>query len=286
LDQLTHLAQTAPDLGPVTTLLGAATVDLLPRLAAALAILVIGYIVAGWIGTSITALLTRTGRLEATLLPAIGAAARYAILIFVLVAALGQLGVQTTSILAVLGAAGLAIGLALQGTLQNIAAGIMLLWLRPFRVGDYIEVPAVAGTVEEVALFTTRMRTWDGIYKFVPNQELWNKTLTNYTRNPTRLVLIEFPIADDSDLPRARAALRDMATAAEGVLKSPAVEVVPLAVADGSVTLQLRAWAATADFWSVRWNLAERGRTALSKAAVARPVHQRLVHLAEPPPQR
>jgi small conductance mechanosensitive channel len=285
VDQLVHLAQTAPDAGFFATLLGAATVAFLPRLAAAVAVAVVGYLAAGWVASSATALLARTGRLEATLLPPLGAAVRYAILIFVLVAALAQLGVQTTSILAVLGAAGLAVGLALQGTLQNIAAGIMLLWLRPFRVGDYIEVPAVTGTVEEVALFATRMKTWDGIYKFVPNSELWNKTLTNYTRNPTRLVLIEFPVADDSDLAAGRAALRDMATATEGVLGTPAVEVVPLAVADGSVTLQLRAWATTADFWSVRWSLAERGRAALAAAEVAGPVHQRLIRFAEPPPQ-
>ncbi len=215
-----------------------------------------------------------------TMVPVAAAAVRYAILIFVAVAALGQLGVQTTSVLTVLGAAGLAIGLALQGTLANIAAGIMLLWLRPFRVGDYIDSGNVAGTVEEINLFHSRLRTWDGIYKFVPNSGLWNTTLTNYSRNRTRLVLIEFGIAYEDDIAAGRKVLAEHASAHPDVLNDPPVMVVPLSLGDSSVVLQLRAWSTTAKFWDTRWDLTEGGKKALEAAGITIPFPQRVVHWA------
>jgi small conductance mechanosensitive channel len=127
------------------------------------------------------------------------------------VAVLGQLGIQTTSILAALGAAGLAIGLAMQGTLSNIAAGLMLLWLRPFRVGDYIDTGSVAGKVKEVGLFATEMHSWDGIFLFVPNSELWNKRIMNYSRLPTRLVDLAFGVAYEDNLARGQQVLLALA---------------------------------------------------------------------------
>ena len=195
-------------LGPIVL---AWATDFLPRLVTALIILVVGYYGASWAARGTRSLLTRANHNDMTMVPIAGNAVRYGILIFVFIAALGQLGVQTTSVLAVLGAAGLAVGLALQGTLSNIAAGIMLLWLRPFRVGDYIEISSVAGTAEEINLFHSRLRTWDGIYKFVPNSQLWNTTLTNYSRNRTRLILIEFGIAYEDDIATGRKVLADLA---------------------------------------------------------------------------
>src|SRR5690606_6640128 len=115
-----------------------------------------------------------------------------------------QIGVATTSVLAVLGAAGLAIGLALQGTLSNIAAGIMLLWLRPFKAGDFIETASAAGTVREIGLFATQIDTYDGIYRFVPNASLWNQPLSNFTRNPSRMTDIAIGIGYGSDANKAR----------------------------------------------------------------------------------
>src|SRR5262245_45237467 len=138
----------------------------LPRLLAAIITLVVGYLVAVWICQVVRKVLARTARVDPTVQPVIAAAVRYAILALVVVAALGNLGVQTASLLAVLGAAGLAIGLALQGTLTNIAAGIMLLWLRPFHTGDYIEVPSsnISGTVKEIGLFACQLENFDGIF--------------------------------------------------------------------------------------------------------------------------
>ncbi len=279
------LAQTARDVGDFATLAWAAFADFLPNLIAAVAVFAIGYVAAGWIYRIVHRVLDRAGsHLDPTLPPIIAAVVRYGVLIFVIVAALSQLGVQTTSILAALGAAGLAIGLALQGTLQNIAAGMMLLWLRPFRVGDYIETSSVAGTVEELGLFASRIRTWDGIYKFVPNSELWNTILTNYTRNPTRLNLIEFGIAYEDEVAEGRRVLKEFAEGHPNVLKAPEVQVVPLSLADSAVVLQMRAWCRTPDFWATRWDLTEGGKRALEAAGLTIPFPQRVVHMAAPAP--
>jgi small conductance mechanosensitive channel len=285
MDPALSLAQTAQNVGFIATLVSVTTIELLPRLAAALAVLVAGYVVARWIGRLVTRTLSRPARLEPTLVPVIAATVRYAVIIFVLVAALSQLGVQTTSVLTALGAAGLAIGLALQGTLQNIAAGIMLLWLRPFRAADSIETPTVAGTVEEVGLFATRLRTFDGIYKFVPNSGLWNSILTNYDRNPTRMILLDFIVSYDNDIAEVRRVLREAAQAHAKVLQTPAPAVVPISFTDSVVTVQLRAWTATGDFFATKWDLTEAGKRALKRAGivVSSPQTVRLVGDGAPP---
>jgi small conductance mechanosensitive channel len=288
MDPSLNLAEATQNLGFFATLANVAAVEFLPRLAAAVGVFVLGYLVAGWIGRLITRVLNRPARLEPTLVPVIGAAVRYALMIFVLVAALSQLGVQTTSILTALGAAGLAIGLALQGTLQNIAAGIMLLWLRPFHATDSIETTAVAGTVEEVGLFATQLRTSDGIYKFVPNSELWNKILTNYDRNPTRMITLDFTVSYDNDIAECRRVLREAADGHPKVLRAPGVQAVPVSFSDSVVVVQLRAWAANADFFATKWDLTEAGKRALDRAgiAVSSPRAVRLVNDGGGPPAR
>ncbi len=282
MDSSLNLAQMANGLEVVGTALWAAASGFLPRLTAAVLLAVIGYLVTGWIGRAIERVLRRTGRMEATLVPVIVATVRYTLLIVIAVATLAQLGVETTSLLAALGAAGLAIGLALQGTLQNIAAGIMLLWLRPFRVGEIIEAPTVSGTVEELGLFATRFQTGDGVYKFVPNSELWNRTLTNLSRNPTRMISLQFAVPYEQDVGAARRLLQALAEAHQKVLNAPPSEVVPLTLGESAVTLELRAWTVTADFWSTRWDLTERGKAALQAAGVRVPV-PRLVRVTGGP---
>ncbi|MEP0323617.1 mechanosensitive ion channel family protein [Bauldia litoralis] len=255
-------------------------IDFLPKLVSALMIVIFGWLAAKWASRAVGNLIHRTDKIDRTLRPVFTAIVRYSILILVLVAALGQLGVQTTSILAALGGAALAIGLALQGTLTNIASGMMLLWLRPFGIGDYIETENVAGTVEEINLFHTQIRTWDGIFKFVPNSELWNTTLTNYTRNPTRLILIEIGIAYEDDMAEGRRVLVETAQNNANVLKDPPPVVVPLSLGDSAVNLQLRAWATTADFWNTRWELTQQGKRDLEAAGISIPFPQRVIHMA------
>jgi small conductance mechanosensitive channel len=136
----------------------------LPRFIAAIAVLILGSILARWVSRTVFNIVRRTTHIDATLHPVLASVVQYALLILVFLVALNEVGVQTASLLAVLGAAGLAIGLALQGTLSNIAAGLMLLWLRPFRIGDFIEVNGMAGTVREIGLFVCHLETFDGIF--------------------------------------------------------------------------------------------------------------------------
>lgn len=274
------LTEAPQQLSVFATLIWTWAAEFLPRLGSAILILIAGFIAANWISRSVYTMLQRVDRLDETLKPFIRGLIRYGILIIVAVAALGQLGVQTASILAALGAIGLAIGLALQGTLSNLAAGIMLLWLRPFAVGDYIETSSVAGTVEEVGIFASRLKTWDGVYKFVPNAQLWNTVLTNYSRNATRLVLLEFGIAYENDIAEGRRILSELAAAHPNVLKDPAPVVVPLNLGDSAVVLQMRAWAPNANFWATRWELTESGKAKLEEAGITIPYPQRVVHIA------
>lgn len=266
------IAITPDILGSWAAVAWAWVVAFVPRFVAALLILVLGFMAAGWAAAAVRRLSERSTRIDPTLRPLIGAVVRYGVLALVAVAVLGQLGVQTASVLAVLGAAGLAIGLALQGTLSNVAAGIMLLWLRPFRVGDYIERDAnLAGTVEELDLFYTQLRTPDGVYRFVPNAQLWNLPLTNYSRNPTRLVRIGFVVGPETDIAEARAILARTAASHPNVLAAPAPEAVPLELRDANVLVELRAWTPVSSFWETRWALTEEGKRRLDEARVEQP---------------
>ena len=250
----------------------------LPNVAVALVMLAVGWAVAGWAERGTGRLLDRA-RTDMTLRSVTTAVVRYAVLIVVVVAALGQVGIQTTSVLAALGAIGLAIGLALQGTLANIAAGIMLLWLRPFRVGDYIEAGNIAGTVKEVGLFASELHSWDGVYQFVPNAELWNKRIINYSRLEQRLVDLKFSISYSDDIDRAREVLLSLARADDRVLADPVPDCFVDELGDSAVVLALRVWTATANHGAVRRRLMECGKVELEAAGLSRPFPQRVVHM-------
>lgn len=267
-----NLGGTPQQLTAFGAMVWAWTVEFLPRIGAALAVLIVGAIVATWVSRAIGAALRRAPQIDYTVVPVAGAVVRYAILILVVVAALGQLGVQTTSLLAVLGAAGLAIGLALQGTLANIAAGIMLLYLRPFRAGDTIETPLVIGKVKEIGLFATSMETLDGLYYFVPNSALWNVPLKNQTRNPRRLVTVTLNVSYEADLAEAKRVLADIAKEEPRVLSDPEPTVSVESYMDNRVVIALRAWVATADFPDVQRRLAEAAKTRLQAAGIKMPI--------------
>jgi len=222
-----------------------------PRVLAALAILVAGFVVAGWIERVLRRLLGGVGHLDPTLKPILGVASRYAVIVLTVIAALSQFGIQTASLLAVLGAAGLAVGLALQGTLSNIAAGVMLLWLRPFRIGDYIDVAGQSGTVEEIGLFNCRLRTFDGLYLFMPNSALWNTPLRNDTRNGGRLLSVDVGLPAPAELERARQTLVEIAAKLPGVMSTPAPHVFLASFAGGAPVLSLMVWTAARDAGAV-----------------------------------
>jgi small conductance mechanosensitive channel len=279
-------ATTAHLSGEISTFLSALmawAAAALPRFVGALALLIGGWWIAGRVYRGLAHLLGRQNHIDEMLGGVIASLARYSILIVVLVAVLGQIGIQTTSILAALGAVGLAIGLALQGTLSNIAAGMMLLWLRPFRVGDYIDSGSVAGTVKSVGLFASELHSWDGIYQFVPNSELWNKRIINYSRLSTRLVDLAFGVSYEDDLAKGQTVLRELAGSDDRVASDPAPQTFVDELGDSAVVLRLRVWAANADYWTLRRALTESGKAALEAAGLSIPFPQRDLHIKDAP---
>ncbi len=245
----------------------------------ALIILIGGWVAAGWVRRKLLRVLERTPRVDQTLRPVIANVVRYAILVFVLIAVLAQFGVQTTSIIALLAAGGLAIGLALQGTLQNIAAGIMLLFLRPFRVGDYIDAEGLAGTIEEIGLFTTQMRTYDGIYLEVPNGQLWNRAIRNYSRVEARRLDLVVGIGYEDDIDKALAAMMDLLVKDERVNDDPEPQVMVKELGDSSVNLNMRCWVDSGDYWNLQFDLTKAVKQRFDAEGISIPFPQRDVHL-------
>jgi small conductance mechanosensitive channel len=247
------------------------------HLSAAVLMLVVGWWIARRVARSLNRLLTRQSRLDATLRPILCDSSLWGIRVIAIVGALSQLGIETASIVAVLGAAGIAIGLALQGTMQNIAAGIMLLLLRPFRVGDSIESGngGVAGTVEEISLFTTRLTKADGICEYVPNSALWSNAIRNYTRNPTRRLDLEVEVSVRDDVERAIEALRALTLADPRALPEPAPQVMVSRFDDSTAVLNIRVWATIDTFWDLRWALSRQVRRTLTDAECRLPLRTR-----------
>jgi small conductance mechanosensitive channel len=238
----------------------------LPHLITALVVLVVGILVAGWAQRSLLRFLAPSAHIDATVKPFLASTLRYAVLVLVIIAALTQLGVQTTSLLAVVGAAGLAIGLALQGTLANIAAGLMLLWLRPFHLGDFIEVStvaSVAGKVKDIGLFATQLETFDGLFLFVPNSALWNAPLKNHTRNSGRIVSVNVAVPAAADIERARRTLLELVEKDPRILKSPEPAVFIDNFTGGNFVLNLVCWASPPGSAAVQRLVIENIRDAL-----------------------
>lgn len=231
------------DLGHFAGIAWAWAATFLPRLVAAIAILIIGSIIARWLSRIAWDVTGRTTHIDPILKPIVASAVRYAVLILVIVVALSQIGIETASLLAVLGAAGLAIGLALQGTLSNIAAGLMLLWLRPFRIGDFVEVNGIAGTVREIGLFVCHLETFDGIFLFVPNSAIWNNPLRNHSRNAGRLIVIQITVPAAVAVDRAREILLALVKDDSRILQKPAPRVFIDGFSAAGMVLNLRLWA-------------------------------------------
>jgi len=248
-------------------------------IAGAIVLLVVGWTVAGWIRRVIRRKLDSVPVLDETLKPLIANLVRYAVLIFVLIAVLNQFGVQTTSIIAVLAATGLAIGLALQGTLANVASGVMLLFLRPFNVGEYVEAGGIAGTVAEIGLFNTEIKSSAGPGLVVPNSKIWDGPITNFSRNPTRRFDIAVGIGYDDDIDGAMALLKGLLTGDDRVLDDPEPLVVVQELGDSAVIINLRAWTRSGDYGATVWDLNKEIITELQATGYSIPFPQRDVHI-------
>ena len=246
---------------------------------AAIVILTLGLWLSGRVASIINKGAKRSRHIDDTLRPFLSSLARYAILIVTIISVLARVGVQTTSIVAALGAMGLAVGLALQGTLQNISAGLMLLVLRPFQVGDYIDASGISGTVETIGLFSTEMTTYDGIYQAVPNVSLWNTSILNYSRLPTRRLDVPVGIAYEDDIEKAMALLLDHLQQDSRVMSEPAPQVLVTGLGESSVDLSLRCWTQRTDFWTLKFELNKNTKLWLDPAGISIPFPQRDVHL-------
>ena len=238
------------------------------RLAVGIVILAVGWMLATWAKRGLQAGLARIP-MDLTLKPLIASLARYVILILTLLLVVQQFGVQTTSLIAVLGAAGLAIGLALQGTLSNVASGVMLLVLRPFRVGQFVEIAnGRQGTVREIGLFTTLLITRDGVYTSIPNSEIFGAVVINFTRERVRRVTFSVPVDWVNDLDQVEKAMVTALAANELVLTEPAPSAVVAELRDYAVVMRARAYVRSQDYWSALWSLQKEVKIALDKAKI------------------
>jgi small conductance mechanosensitive channel len=250
------------------------------KLLGALAVFVIGRMMAGWARRAIRRLLERSA-IDATLVPFVTGITYYLLLAFVIIAALGMVGVQTASVIAVLGAAGLAVGLALQGTLGNFASGVMLLLFRPFRVGDFIEAAGVAGTVQAINIFTTTLNTPDNVGIVIPNSAVWGEIIKNYAANETRRIDLVAGIAYDDDIGLAIRTLQSILDGDERVLKDPAPTIAVSELGDSSVNIVVRPWCKRENYWGLRFDLTRTIKEQLEEAGCSIPFPQRDVHVYE-----
>lgn len=241
----------------------------------AIILLFVGYAVAGIVERSIYSALRRLRGFDETLRKFFSKTARYGVLVLVGVTVLAQFGVQTASIIAALGAVGLAIGLALQGTLQNIAAGIMLLALRPFRVGEYIDAGNVAGTIEEIGLFATELKTADGVFVLAPNSQLWNTPVTNFSRNPLRRSDITVGIGYNDDIAKALSIMQEMMAGDSRVLPSPEPSVFVAAMTDTAVNVTMRYWTSAGDLWQTQIDFTKAVKLAFDENGITIPFSPR-----------
>jgi len=240
------------------------------------------FIVGRWVVRILTAILGRMlvkAKMDDILVDFICAIARTALLLFVIIAALEQLGVDTTSLIALLGAAGLAVGLALQGSLANFAAGVMLIVFRPFKAGDFVEAGGTTGVVEKISIFSTTMRTPDNREVIVPNGGIYGSNITNYSARETRRIDLVFGIGYGDDIRKARDIILDVMNQDERILKDPEPVVAVGELGASSVDFVVRPWVANADYWNVRWDLLEKIKLAFDANGVSIPFPQRDVHL-------
>lgn len=237
----------------------------------AIIILIVGWSAAGMIGRGVRKALQQTDRVDETVTGFAASTARYFVLAVVIISVLQLFGIQTTSLIAVLGAASLAIGLALQGTLSNVAAGVMLLIFRPFRVGDYIEVAGQSGTVKTISLFLTELATPDNVQIIVPNGQAWGSAVRNYSAHATRRVDLTLGIGYDDDMDKALAIFREVIGADERIHADPKPFVAITNLGDSSVDVTLRVWCQADDYWGLKYDLTKRLKEALDAAGVSIP---------------
>ena len=204
---------------------------------------------------------------------------RIVLLVVVIIAAIGQLGIQTTSFIAIFGAAGLAVGLALQGSLSNFASGVLIVLFRPYKVGDFIEGAGISGSVEQVQILTTILKTGDNKQVIIPNSKIMGSIITNYSANATRRVDLVIGVSYDDDLDKVRSTIQELVASDDRILDEPACTIAVSALADSSVNFVVRPWVNTPDYWPVMFDLTEAVKKRFDKEGISFPFPQQDVHL-------
>jgi len=248
------------------------------RLIGALLIFVIGR----WLAAKLSALIAKMlekNKVDVTLVGFFENISYYALLVLVLIAVAGKLGINTTSFLTVIGAAGLAVGLALKDSLSNFASGVMLILFRPFRVGDYVTAGGESGTVEKISMFTTILKTPDNQQVIVPNGAITGNVITNVTANDTRRIELVIGIGYDDNIPKAKKILRDLVAEDRRILEDPAPVIAVKELGDSSVNLVVRPWVATGEYWNVYFDLIEVIKLSFDRNGITIPYPQQDVHL-------
>ena len=244
----------------------------------ALVILFIGNLIVKAVANSVSKVLQKK-KMDRAVVEFIHGLVRYLLFVIVLIAALGRLGVQTASVVAVIGAAGLAVGLALQGSLSNFAAGVLIVAFRPFKSGDYVEIGGVAGSVDSIQIFQTVLTTPDNKMVVVPNGSVIGSPITNYSRHATRRIDLMIGVSYNADLQKTKELLTQICESDERVLKDPGVQVGVHTLADSSVNFVVRPWVSTADYWTVYFDLMQAIKEGLDKEGIEIPFPQMDVHM-------
>lgn len=236
----------------------------------ALAIFIIGRMIVNVLSKTIEKVLIHR-KMDKTVASFLGSILHGIMLAFVIIAAISHLGFNTTSLVAIIGAAGLAVGLALQGSLSNFASGVLLVSFRPFKSGDFVEVAGVAGVVEEVLIFSTKLRTGDNKEVIIPNGSITGGAITNYSAKATRRIDLVIGVSYDADLQKTKQVLTDVINSNELILKDPAVTIAVSELADSSVNFVVRPWVNSGDYWPVRFDITEKIKVELDKAGIEIP---------------
>ena len=244
----------------------------------AIVTLFIGMMVARLISGGVRKVLLKR-KLDSTISDFVSHMVQYVIVAFVVIAALSRIGVETTSFVAIIGAAGLAIGLALQGSLSNVASGVLIIALRPFKAGEYIDAAGIAGVVESVQIFSTTLTTVDNKFVVVPNSAILAGNIINYSRKETRRIDLVIGVSYNADLAKTKAVLEAVVKANKGVLASPAPQIAVAELADSSVNLVVRPWVRGDNYWPVRFELMEAIKIGLDEAGIDIPFPQMDVHV-------
>jgi small conductance mechanosensitive channel len=250
------------------------------KILAAIAIFIVGRWIAKLIKNFTIKLMTKN-KVDPTLVSFLGHVIYIALLTFIILAAIGQLGIQTTSFIAVIGAAGLAIGLALQGSLANFAAGVLMIIFRPFKVGDVIEAAGVLGTVEDIQIFTTQLKTPDNRAVIIPNAKITADNIINLTAKPTRRVDLVFGVSYSDNIDKVKDVIANVLSQDNRILKDPPPTIGLIEMSDSSVNFVVRPWVKPQDYWGVYFDTNETIKKRFDSEGITIPFPQRDVHIYE-----